>query len=47
MTIERQHNGSYLCSAIVEGYRFSRVYYGYTKRESVRLFRNAIKEERS
>jgi hypothetical protein len=35
-------NGSWECAAIVNGYRESRVYYGYTKREAVRLFVSEI-----
>lgn len=31
-------NGSLECAALVEGYRASKVYYGYTKREAVRKF---------
>jgi hypothetical protein len=40
MTIERQHNGSWLVYAVTaDGHLHTMVYYGYTKREAVRLFR--------
>jgi hypothetical protein len=32
-------NGGYLISAIVGGYRVSKFYIGYGKREAVKLFR--------
>lgn len=40
MTIERHTvNGSYVISDIVNGYRFVRNYYGYTRREAIAQFR--------
>jgi hypothetical protein len=33
------HSGAWIVSDIVGGYLVSRTYYGYTKREAVRLFR--------
>lgn len=38
VSVTKQGYGSYECAAMVEGYRASKVYYGYTKREAVRLF---------
>ena len=39
MTVTRLHSGAYQVSAIIRGYLVTRTYYGYTKREAVRLFR--------
>jgi hypothetical protein len=39
------HNGSYECAALVNGTRVSRVYYFYTKRESVRRFTREVNKE--
>ena len=39
MTIEKNIHGAYVISDIVKGYRVSRQYYGYTKREAVKAFR--------
>lgn len=44
MTIEKNREGAYVISDIVSGYLVTRSYYGYTKRESVRLFRTYIRE---
>lgn len=35
---KNDHNGSYECSVMLDTYRASKVYYGYTKREAIRLF---------
>jgi len=43
MTIERQRNGSFLITDIKNGVLLRRVYYGYSKTEAVRLFREFIK----
>ena len=43
MTIERNPNGSLVLSDIVNGYLFTRVYYGYTKKEARALFAQEIK----
>ena len=32
-------SGAWMLSDIIDGYRTSRVYFGYTKREAVRMFR--------
>lgn len=44
MTIERNHEGAYVISDIVKGYLVTMRYYGYTKREAIRLFRQEIKK---
>jgi len=35
-------NGSWVVSAVVDGYTVSVAYYYYTKNEAVRLFREAV-----
>jgi hypothetical protein len=47
MTIERQHNGSLLISDIVNGYHVKKVYYFYSKKEAMKLFREYIKKEKA
>jgi hypothetical protein len=47
MTIERQGNGSLLISDIVNGYYVKKVYYFYSKKEAIKLFREYIKEEKA
>ncbi len=47
MIIEKNREGAYVISDIVSGYLVTRSYYGYTKRESVRLFRTYIREGES
>jgi hypothetical protein len=44
MTVERQHNGSLLISDIVNGYYVKKVYYFYSKKEAIKLFREHRKE---
>jgi hypothetical protein len=44
MIIERQGNGSLLISDIVDGYWIKKVYYFYSKKEAMKLFREYIKE---
>ena len=44
MTIERQHNGSLLISDIVNNQYIKQVYYFYTKKEAIKLFRKFRKE---
>jgi hypothetical protein len=39
MSIERLHDGAWLIADIINGYRVARRYYGYTKREAIRLFK--------
>jgi hypothetical protein len=45
MNIEKNREGAYVISDIVSGYLVTRSYYGYTKRESVRLFRQYMRGE--
>jgi hypothetical protein len=47
MTIERQGNGSLLISDIVNGYYVKKVYYFYSKKEAIKLFREYIKKEKA
>lgn len=45
MTIEKNIiNGSYIISDIVNDIYISRVYYDYTKQESIKLFRLYVRE---
>lgn len=44
MIVERLHNGAWEISDVVAGQYFSRVYYGYTKREAMAQFRRDVKE---
>ena len=39
MIIEKNTQGAWVISDIIGGYRVARSYYGYTKREAIRLFR--------
>jgi len=43
-TIEKNLNGSWVVSDIIGGYWVTKVYYGYTKRESLRLFEEQTSE---
>lgn len=43
MTIERNHEGAYVISDIIAGYLVTKRYYGYTKREAIRMFREDTK----
>jgi hypothetical protein len=40
------HNGSWVVSAVVDGYLESIAYYGYTKREAVARFRDEMKRRK-
>ena len=44
MIITKQQNGSYLITDIVKGYWIKQVYYFYTKKEAIKLFRQYRKE---
>ena len=45
MNVTRQKNGSYVVSDLAkDDTLFSEVYYGYTKKDSIRMFRRAIRE---
>ena len=46
MIIERQGNGSLLISDMIEGYWLKEVYYFYSKKEAIKLFKNLKKEMR-
>ena len=41
MTIERNHDGGYVISDIVNGYLVTKRYYGYTKKQAMKMFREA------
>lgn len=34
-----KHSGAWIVSDIVDGYRVARTYYGYTRAQALRLFR--------
>ena len=38
-------NGSYVVSDIIDGHLVTRTYYGYTKKECRRMFRNEFKRK--
>ena len=44
MTITKQHNGSLLISDIINGHLVTRVYYEYSKREALKLFKQEFKK---
>lgn len=44
MTVERTIYGAWRVSAIVAGYRISRLFIGYTKRAAVREFKAEIRQ---
>ena len=44
MIVEKQGNGSLLISDIVDGYLLKQVYYFYSKREAIKLFKNLKKD---
>lgn len=39
MTVGKNYEGAWVISDIVDGYLVTRRYYGYSKREAMRLFR--------
>ena len=44
MIVERvAHSGAWIVYGVVNGYLLTRTYYGYTKRESIRLWKEAAK----
>ena len=47
MIIERQGNGSLLISDTVKGYWIKKVYYFYSKKEAIKLFREYRKKEKA
>lgn len=42
MTVEQNHHGAWVVAEVVGGYRVSRTYYGYTRQEAMRLFREEV-----
>ena len=42
MSTEKLHNGAWRVSTVYNGYLVSRVFYGYSKREAVVLFRQSL-----
>ena len=42
MTIEKNKEGAWVVSDIVNGYRVARKYYGYSKREALAMFRAEV-----
>jgi hypothetical protein len=44
MIVERQDNGSLLISDMIEGYWLKEVYYFYSKKEAIKLFKNLKKD---
>ena len=44
MTAYKNHAGAWIVSDIVGSCYYVRTYYGYTKREALRLFRAYVKE---
>ena len=44
MIVERQGNESLLISDIVDGYLLKQVYYFYSKKEAIKLFKNLKKD---
>jgi hypothetical protein len=49
MTIEKLYSGAWRICGVVEGesdhHFLSRVYYGYTKRQAIRLWNKQVREE--
>lgn len=46
MTIEQNQDGAWIISALVGNHLLTRRFYGYTRREAIQAFREAIKSER-
>ena len=45
MIIEKNKiNGSFIISDIINGYLFKKVYYFYTKKQAIKLFKKQLKE---
>lgn len=42
MNITRLHNGALEITDIINGYLVRRVYFGYSKREAIKLFKNEV-----
>jgi hypothetical protein len=43
MTITKNHNGSLTVSKVINGYLYTKTYYGYTKKEAVSLYTRETK----
>lgn len=43
MIVEKNYQGAWVISAEVKGYLVTKSYYFYTKREAVKLFKEAVK----
>ena len=43
MIVERNYEGAYVVSDIVDGFRVCRRYYGYTRREALAMFRREVR----
>jgi hypothetical protein len=46
MTINRNRQGAYVITDLVNGELFTQMYMGYTKKEAISLFRKAKREKR-
>lgn len=44
MSIEKNFQGAYICSDIINNIRVERKFFGYTKRQAQSMFREVIKE---
>ena len=44
MSIEKNYQGVYVCSDIVNNQRVERKFYGYTKRQAQSMFKKECKE---
>ena len=42
MIVEKNYEGAWVVSDIVNGYRVARRYYGYTKRQALAMFRAEV-----
>lgn len=45
MTIIKKQDGGILISDIINGHLINRMYYGYTKREAAKLFKEAARSQ--
>ena len=43
MSVTRNSAGAYVIADIINGYRVQRTYFGYTKHESIALFKRSTK----
>ena len=46
MTVTKNPNGSLTVSKVINGYLYTKTYYGYTKREAVSLYTRESKGDR-